>query len=171
MKTNAIYISLFIAVTLGLNSCRTAAPRLDYKALARASVKLGVDIDMEDDHQLYLVSAEWIGTPYRSGGNSKRGVDCSGFTCQIYKQVYLKKLERTTLGQMNQTRKISKGNLREGDLVFFSSRKSNKKVAHVGIYLKNGRFIHASTSRGVIVSNLNEQYYRTHWIRGGRIKL
>lgn len=70
---------------------------------------------------------------------------------------------------MKQASKVSRGKLKEGDLVFFSSRNSRKKVAHVGIYLKDGKFVHASSSRGVIVSHLNEPYYRTHWMRGGRI--
>ena len=60
--------------------------------------------------------------------------------------------------------------MREGDLVFFTSNRSGKKVAHVGIYLKDGKFIHASTSQGVIVSNLKERYYTQYWLCGGRVK-
>ena len=126
---------LLLGLIASLSSCRTSAPRLDYQALARASILLGVDINMEDNHKLYLEAADWIGVPYRGGGDSKRGADCS-----------------------------------EGDLVFFTSSRSKNKVAHVGIYLKNGKFIHSSTSKGVIVSNLNENYYTKHWISGGRIR-
>ncbi len=151
-----------------LSSCRTAAPRLDYKALAHASVKLGMDIDLHDNHRLYTEAAQWIGTPYKYGGDTKRGADCSGFTRQLYKTVYHKSLERSSQGQQKQCKKVSKNNLKEGDLVFFSSNNSGKKVAHVGVYLKNGKFVHASTSRGVIVSSLNETYYKNHWISGGR---
>ena len=109
-------------------------------------------------------------TPYRGGGETKRGTDCSGMTCQIYKKVYHTKLQRSTDGQKKESSKVARRNLREGDLVFFSSRKSRRKVAHVGIYLKDGKFVHASTSQGVIVSSLNEPYYRTHWISGGRVR-
>ena len=80
---------LFTVLVIGLSGCRTSAPKLDYKKLARASVRLGVDIGMEDNHKLYLEAAEWIGTPYRGGGETKRGTDCSGMTCQIYKKVFL----------------------------------------------------------------------------------
>ena len=66
-----------------------------------------------------------------------------------------------------ETAKANKG---EGDLLFFTSNRSKRKVAHVGIYLKNGKFIHASTSKGVIVSSLNEQYYTQYRLRGGRVK-
>ena len=148
----------------------TSAPRLDYKALAQASVRLGVDIELQDNHKLYIHASEWIGTPYRAGGDSKRGTDCSGLVSQLYKKVYHTRLSRSTDGQLKESSKISRRNLREGDLVFFTSRASRKKVAHVGIYLKDGKFIHASTSQGVIVSNLREKYYTQHWLCGGRIK-
>lgn len=170
MKRPAIYLLALAAIAVGLSSCRTAAPRLDYKALARASVRLGVDIDMHDNHKLYLEAAQWMGTPYRGGGSTKRGTDCSGLTTQIYKKVYHTKLPRTTGGQKQESRKVTRRALREGDLVFFTSRNSGRKVAHVGIYLKNDKFIHASTSRGVIVSHLDETYYRKHWIQGGRVR-
>ena len=78
------------------------------------------------------------------------------------------RLSRSTDGQLKESNKIARRNLREGDLVFFTSRSSRKKVAHVGIYLKDGYFVHASTSRGVIVSHLDEAYYRRCWLRGGR---
>lgn len=170
MRSNLLYISALLGLVLCLSSCRSIAPKLDYKALARASVRLGVDISLEDNHKLYLEAAEWMGVPYRVGGDSKRGTDCSGMTAQIYRKVYRTKLSRSTDGQKKESNKVAKRNLREGDLVFFTSSRSGKKVAHVGIYLKDGKFIHASTSRGVIVSQLKEPYYTKHWISGGRIR-
>lgn len=170
MRSNLLYISALLGLVLCFSSCRSVAPKLDYKALARASVRLGVDISLEDNHKLYLEAAEWMGVPYRTGGDSKRGTDCSGMTAQIYRKVYRTKLSRSTDGQKKESNKIAKRNLREGDLVFFTSSRSGKKVAHVGIYLKDGKFIHASTSRGVIVSQLKEPYYTKHWISGGRIR-
>lgn len=62
-----------VGLTVIFSSCRTSAPRLDYQALARASVLLGIDINLEDDHKLYLEAADWIGAPYRGGGDSKEG--------------------------------------------------------------------------------------------------
>ena len=153
MKRYFSYIVALTGLLIGLSSCHTSAPRLDYKALAQASVRLGVDIEMTDNHKLYISAAEWIGAPYRAGGDSKR---------------YHTRLSRSTDGQLKETKKISRRNLREGDLVFFTSRASRKKVAHVGIYLKDGKFIHASTSKGVIVSSLKEKYYTDYWLCGGR---
>lgn len=170
MKRFFLQSILLLGLIISFSSCRTSAPRLDYKALAKASIRLGVDINLEDNHKLYMESADWIGVPYRGGGDSKRGTDCSGLTYQVYRKVYRTQLPRNTEDLKKKSNKVSKRNLREGDLVFFTSRNSGKKVAHVGIYLKNGKFIHASTSKGVIVSNLNEDYYTKHWISGGRIQ-
>lgn len=170
MRKQLTYILVLLGLTIGLSSCRTSAPRLNYKALARASVRLGVDIGLEDNHKLYIEAADWIGVPYRPGGDTKRGTDCSGLTGQLYKKVYRTKLSRSTDGQKEESNKVPKRNLREGDLVFFTSNRSGRKVAHVGIYLKDEKFIHASTSSGVIVSQLDEKYYIRHWMSGGRIK-
>ncbi|MCD8184227.1 MAG: NlpC/P60 family protein [Bacteroides sp.] len=170
MKRHLSYIIALAGLLVGLSSCHTSAPRLDYKALAQASARLGIDVELTDNHALYINVAEWIGVPYHAGGDSKRGTDCSGLVSQLYKTVYHTRLPRSTDGQLNECKKISRRNLREGDLVFFTSRASRKKVTHVGIYLKDGKFIHASTSQGVIVSRLNEKYYTDYWLCGGRIK-
>lgn len=170
MRKHLIYILTGLGLVIGLSSCRTSAPRMDYKALARASVRLGVDIALEDNHKLYVEAAEWMGVPYRAGGETKRGTDCSGLTGQLYKKVYHTKLPRSTEGQKEESSKVPRRNLREGDLVFFTSSQSGRKVAHVGIYLKDGKFVHASTSSGVIVSRLDEKYYTRHWISGGRVR-
>ena len=108
----------------------------------------------------------------RYGGSTRKGVDCSGLVNQIYKQVYHRSLERSSSGIATRNcRKIMKSDLSSGDLVFFNtSRKKRKGINHVGLFLKNGYFIHASTSRGVIISNLKEDYYRKTWKQGGRVK-
>jgi lipoprotein Spr len=170
MKQSFSYIIVLLGLMFCLSSCHTSAPRLDYKALAQASVRLGMDIELTDNHKLYVNAAEWIGTPYRAGGDSRHGTDCSGLVSQLYKKTYRMRLSRSTDRQLKESNKIARRNLREGDLVFFTSRSSRKKVAHVGIYLKDGKFIHASTSQGVIVSSLKEKYYTQHWLCGGRVK-
>ena len=161
---------LFAVVMLALSSCKTTAPRLNYQDLAHAAICLDMDIELDDYHPLYIESAKWIGTPYRYGGNSRQGVDCSGLTAAIYKKVYHKKLKRNSEEQRTKDcRRVSKQKLQEGDLVFFHNGRKKKQANHVGIYLKKGRFIHASSSQGVIVSSLNESYYKKHWMQGGRV--
>lgn len=164
-----------MSVLLFFSSCgssrNSTSDSAYFRELARAGLRLGFDIEQKDNQALMIEAAKWIGTPYRAGGNDKRGVDCSGLTCAIYKNVYSIKLSRTSEKQKeDDCRRVSKSSLKSGDLVFFSSSSRKKKVGHVGIYLKEDKFIHTSSSKGVIVSNLNESYYKKHWISGGRVK-
>lgn len=166
-----IHVMAVCISVLLLSSCGSYRFNYDFRDLAAAAIRLDMDIEMNDNHKLYIEAADWIGTPYRYGGKTKKGVDCSGLTSAIYKTVYMKKLGRSAEDQRNDDcRKILKRNLREGDLVFFHNGKKKRKASHVGIYLKNGRFIHASSSVGVVVSSLNERYYEKHWLQGGRVK-
>ncbi len=109
---------------------------------------------------------DWYGTRYRFGGNTRQGVDCSGFTCNLSNSVFGKTLPRTAREQYDAAQKIPSNYLQEGDLVFFNTRGG---VSHVGIYLANNKFVHASTSSGVIISDLNETYYRKRFIGAGRL--
>jgi cell wall-associated NlpC family hydrolase len=128
--------------------------------------------DRKDNFTLYREAASWLNVPHREGGTSRKGVDCSFLVGAIYKQVYGIKLERNSEAIFDKNcRKLSKHRLDEGDLVFFNtSRKAGKSINHVGIYLKDNKFIHASTSRGVIVSDLTEAYYLKCWVCGGSVK-
>jgi cell wall-associated NlpC family hydrolase len=110
---------------------------------------------------------EWYGVRYRTGGNTKTGVDCSGFTVAVYSSVYGISLPRVSRDQYRISRKISTTELQEGDLVFFNTRGSG--VSHVGVYLGNNKFIHASVSRGIMVNGLFEPYYLKRYIGAGRI--
>lgn len=101
---------------------------------------------------------EWKGTRYRLGGNSKSGVDCSGFMQITFRDLFGIDLPRTTKDQAKEGERISKSELRTGDLVFFNTgRGPNGK--HVGVYVKNGQFLHASTKGGVIYSDLDSPYW------------
>lgn len=111
---------------------------------------------------------EWYGVRYRTGGNTKSGVDCSGFTVAVYAAVYGFALPRVSRDQYRISRKISTTELQEGDLVFFNT--NGRGVSHVGVYLGNNKFIHASVSRGVMVSGLFEPYYIKRYIGAGRIE-
>ncbi len=168
MKQKLFHWLIGCTLPLLLASCSTSIPRYNYQELARASIRLGIDIGMKDHHPLYVTSAEWLGVPYRSGGNTKKGTDCSGLTSAIYKKAYRKKLKHNAEDQRKDCNRIGKRNLHEGDLVFFHNGRKKRTATHVGIYLKDGKFIHASTSRGVIISRLDEEYWHKHWMCGGR---
>ncbi len=109
---------------------------------------------------------KWWNTKYRFGGNSKKGIDCSAFTSLLMSCVYAVKLPRTAKQQYAETQRVSKDELAEGDLVFFNTKKG---VSHVGAYLGDGYFVHASTSNGVTINNLDEEYFSRRYISGGRI--
>jgi cell wall-associated NlpC family hydrolase len=113
--------------------------------------------------QLQNYIQDWIGVPYEYGGTTKSGVDCSGFTFNVYKYVYDYDLPRTALDQYKSGRKISTVNLNEGDLVFFRGVRG-AGIDHVGVYLEDGKFAHASTNEGVIISNLNDDYYNIRYV-------
>ena len=108
----------------------------------------------------------WQRTPYRLGGISKSGIDCSGFVKITYRDVFSRTIPRSTELLAKAGKNISRKNLKFGDLVFF---KTSRKVRHVGIYVGRGKFIHASTSRGVMQSNLGSSYWKKHYWKAKRI--
>ena len=127
---------------------------------------LGIEREPGDNEELYNAIQQWMGTPYRYGGTDKNGVDCSAFVGHIYREVYGVDLHRVSNDMQQDVTLISKSELREGDIVFFTNSKG--RVSHVGIYLKNGLFAHSSTSRGVIISRLDDSHWRKHFYKGGR---
>lgn len=127
---------------------------------------MGVAVDATSNIKLYKFIYEWIGTPYRFGGSTKRGIDCSAFAKTIYDKVFNTTLLRNSRDIFSMVDPLPKDELKEGDLVFFKIK--SKKISHVGIYLGGNRFAHAS-NRGVVISNLNEPYYSRFFYKGGRI--
>lgn len=110
---------------------------------------------------------DWFGTRYRFGGTSKKGVDCSALTGSLLMAVYGFALPRTAREQYKATEHIKKEDLREGDLVFFNTTGG---VSHVGLYLENDYFLHASSSQGVTISSLSSDYFSKRFICGGRVE-
>ncbi len=116
---------------------------------------------------LYSQFKEWKSVRYKMGGLSKNGVDCSGFVYLTYLSKFGFKLPRTTKLQIDAGRKISQNNLKAGDLVFF---KTGLYKRHVGIYLEKRKFMHASTSKGVIISSLDDYYWSKKYWKSIRVK-
>lgn len=186
-----IYILLLSIILLSSASCSTSKKvaekkntyntatevvdeLLNYKSNSHINtdkVKKIFKLNKNDNKILYGEVSKWLGTPYKFGGSSLKGTDCSGMVMQIYKQVYSLPLERNSAMMCEKNcKRISKNSLSEGDLVFFSTTKTKAKINHVGIYLKEGYFVHASSSKGVIISSLNEPYYTRAFITGGKVK-
>lgn len=143
-----------------------AAPVASEIAIKYA-LKLEVDPFQLTNEDLYHFIDEWIGTRYRYGGKSKSGIDCSGFSSTLYEAVYQKSFSGSSRSIYTLVAPLEKNELTEGDLVFFKIRKN--QISHVGVYLHNDYFVHASTEAGVIISSLNEPYYKKYFYKGGRL--
>lgn len=111
----------------------------------------------------------WIGTRYQYGGNSKSGTDCSGLVMRVYQDVCGVKIPRSTREQVKYCTKVARNKIRPGDLVFFAPVKAEDKVSHVGLYVGEGKMIHASSSRGVMVSGFDTGYWGDRYLTGARI--
>jgi|GEM_PF-3144262 Cell wall-associated hydrolases (invasion-associated proteins) len=139
------------------------------------SNKLGFDINEQDTAHipLYRTAADWLEVRYKWGGkNKKEGVDCSGFTAVVYRQLFGKNVSHSSsvLAKSIPVTITNPENLQPGDMVFFATSKKHKRINHVGIYLKEGYFVHASSARKkVMISTLLEGFYKTAWRKGGRI--
>ena len=127
--------------------------------------KLNVPASQLTNTELYHFIDDWYGTKYKYGGMSKVGVDCSGFCNILYSQIYKKQLPRSTKEISKEINKVPKDKLQEGHLLFFNI--SGKSNSHVGVYLHNNYFVHASTSKGVIISHLENAYYKKAFSKGG----
>lgn len=127
---------------------------------------LDVEVEKLKNRSLINYIDEWWGTPYHIGGTTKNGIDCSGFVKGLTSQTFGIELPRSSREQANFCQKINREELREGDLVFFSH---GRNISHVGMYLANNKFVHASTSMGVIISDLDEPYWKKRFSKAGRL--
>lgn len=167
MKRIIIYASLLLLLA-SCGSSRRAAKRADEKSVPEVSLRHQDRYDNQYGDKLVSQARRWLGTPYKYGGESRKGTDCSGMVMVLYRDVAGIKIPRNSGKQQEFCTNINSRELSPGDLVFFtSSRKGN--VSHVGLYSGSGKFIHASSSRGVIESHLDEEYYRRHFHSAGRV--
>ena len=108
----------------------------------------------------------WKGTPYRWGGDSKSGIDCSALTRRIYRDVFGYELPRVSTDQVKVGRKVSIVNLKPGDILFF---RPEGRTNHTAVYLGNSLFLNASSSQGVILSSLESRYWGKYFQYGVRV--
>ena len=110
--------------------------------------------------------ADWKGVRYRLGGSTKKGIDCSSFVQRTFREQFGLELPRSTYEQQETGKSVSRTNLRTGDLVLFRAGSTGR---HVGIYIGNNQFVHASTSSGVIISSMNEPYWKKRYNEARRV--
>lgn len=154
---------------------KTIAVKEHPKSNTKASPAKGwageMGLSKKELHQnrLYAFVDEWYGVPYKYGGCKKSGVDCSCFTNILYQEVYHKNITGNAADLYRFCEKISLEKAKEGDLLFFKI--AVPYVSHVGVMLRNKYFVHASTSKGVMVSRIDEAYYKKYFHSAGRPKL
>jgi len=174
MKKITIVIALFVS-TLAAQAQTKTSPNAsddknsdDQESLAKdyLSQIMGVAMSATSNMKLFHFVYDWIGTPYRFGGDSRKGIDCSAFTKELYSNVFNMDIERNSRDIFSMVSPVKRDELKEGDLVFFKIH--SRRISHVGIYLGNNRFAHAS-SRGVAISSLDDAYYKRYFYRGGRM--
>jgi len=139
---------------------KAAGLQVKYAAL------LNTDVEEVRDLRVYEYIDEWYGTKYCMGGNTKNCTDCSGFVQNFFFSMYGANLPRTAREQYSFGTKISTAKLRQGDLLFYNTRGG---VSHVGIYLQNNKFVHASTNNGVMISDMADAYYAKRFIGARRV--
>jgi murein DD-endopeptidase / murein LD-carboxypeptidase len=174
MKKILIVISLFFSVLA--TQAQTKAPVVqpadkvqdDDESLAKdyLSQIMGVALSATSNMKLFHFVYDWIGTPYRFGGSSRKGIDCSAFTKELYSEVFNLDIKRNSRDIFSMVSPVGKEELKEGDLVFFKIH--SRRISHIGIYLGNNRFAHAS-SKGVAISSLDDAYYSRYFYKGGRL--
>ncbi|MDF3818700.1 NlpC/P60 family protein [Leptospira sp. 96542] len=151
-------------------------PKLDPSILFEEQVsQLPDGLSVSFESNLIQVSQSWVGTPYRYGGYSKSGIDCSGLTKNILIDSRIgvpeKIIPRSARDQASIGKLVNRSNLKIGNLVFFSASPNQSKITHVGLVLKNFQFIHASTSRGVVIQSLDEKWWKDRFVTARDLKL
>lgn len=140
--------------------------RADFLQLKYAIV-LDATVEKLTNVNLLKSIDEWWGTNYCMGGSTKDCIDCSAFTQMMMQTVYKVTVPRTAQAQYKLSKQINLEDLNEGDLVFFKTN-GGHNITHVGIYLLNNKFVHASTMKGVMVSDLNDIYWKPRYRGAGR---
>ncbi len=165
------FILIILALTfgLGLSSCgshKAHTGNKHHSQIPHVSVK-GLSGTRK---AIVEESLKWMDTPYAYGKSERgKGTDCSGMVLAVYRDVAGVMMPRNSAQQADYSKKLSKGNVKPGDLVFFATGKDPNRISHVGIMLDDDRFIHASTSKGVVISSVSTPYYIKTFKKYGRV--
>lgn len=164
------YLVLFLITVfpcLGFSQTKKSKPRAPKQEIHQFYSNLNLSPDSAATPYLFYQVHDWIGTRYKFAGRTKSGIDCSGFVATMYKNAYCVQLSGGSRDLWPAVQPVEKADLKEGDILFFKIKKG--QISHVGVYLGNNKFAHASVHSGVIVSDLNEDYYKKYFFKGGRI--
>src|ERR1700709_1406034 len=174
MKKIILFIALSLSIVAARAQTKTAVSQPAEKAPDEQdglikeyfSQIMGVALSTTSNVKLFQFVYDWVGTPYHFGGDSKKGIDCSAFTKELYSKVFNLTIKRNSRDIFSMVSPVRRDELQEGDLVFFKIH--SRSISHVGIYLGNNRFAHAS-SKGVAINTLDDGYYSRYFYKGGRL--
>lgn len=143
-------------------------PKSEEIEIRKPAEEIKIETKNISDKTLVNFISDWYGVTYRYGGADKHGIDCSHFAARLYADVYNKKIAGAANTIEPLTSAVKTEDMQVGDLVFFKIQQN--KVSHVGVYIGNNKFVHASTKLGVIISDLNEPYYKKYFYKAGKLK-
>ena len=170
MIYKCIIVILFILLpSLGLaqNLTQTNQSKEQQNKIEYLNQIVGIALDYTPvSLKLHDFIFDWIGKPYRFGGNSKKGIDCSSLVRELYSKVFKISLPRNSIQQFKYVKPINKNELQTGDLVFFKIK--TKQISHVGVYLGEDKFFQVSND-GVNISSLQHPYWKKYYYKGGRV--
>ncbi|WP_367867157.1 C40 family peptidase [Pedobacter sp. WC2423] len=161
----ASHLIILLAAMAFLSSCGSRRSTVYKESRGAKAAEAMANVKSKD---LYRFITDWTGVRYRLGGLDKRGIDCSGFALLLNKEIYGLNLPRRSRDQAEVIKEKNVSQLNEGDLIFFSF--GGNGIDHVGVYLNHGFFVHASTTRGVIVDDLNLPAYQRVLVKAGPVK-
>lgn len=156
-------ISDQVPVNTGYHSAETRYQSYQFKY----GQLLNREVELISNAPLFMFIDAWWATPYRYGGTTHKGIDCSAFSSTLYAKVFGIQIPRTARDQYSYCEKLNDDEIQEGDLLFFNTRGG---VSHVGVSLGGKYFVHASTSSGVMISSLDEDYYNRRYLGAGRVE-
>lgn len=160
-----------LAILAGCGPSRTVqSPSTGYTPGQGSTPGNNASVSTPQSAALVSAARAWLGTPYRYGGEDRKGVDCSGLVLKVYKDALGISLPRNSGEQREYCTPASLGSLIPGDLIFFATGKNKSKVSHVGIFVGENQMIHASASKGVILSSITEPYYTRTYVGSGFVE-
>ena len=171
MKLRIAIILFLLPFAIGAQTKKVshkATPKVQKQSIEQFYATHQLVPDSACSPYLYYQVYDWVGTRYKYAGKSKKGIDCSGFVNEMYKCAYCINLSGGSRDIWPTVKPIEKEDLQEGDILFFKIKKG--QISHVGVYLGNNKFAHASVHSGVIISDLNEEYYKKYFYKGGRLQ-
>jgi len=163
MKT----LLILILIASVIASCRSYPRYRTQSSVTPRDQTAGKQLTTDDYLRFSMILQEYLGRPYKSRSSYGEGLDCSLFTLEVYRRFNRTMLPRTSSEQYLEGRVVPRTRLKYGDLVFYKT--DRKQIGHVGIYVNKNEFIHASTTRGVIISNMSEDYWSRRYIGARRI--